>query len=148
MSLSRCALPLALVAALAVQAQAVEVGIPAVKLVVVDKVAANGQAKVEFVAKARAITKGDGTDPTVIQAGFQVYYNSASGAFVVPSGAGAGTPGWIVNNARRAKYKNLAAASGSPTGVKSLQIKDGQLIELAARTRGDVPLDLLAAGNP
>ena len=87
----------------AAAALAADVPIVGLKLIVIDK-GGSGAAKTVFVAKDVAITKGTGTDPTQIEATFEVAYDSASGAFLMPQG---GT--WIGNKATVAKYANRTA---------------------------------------
>ena len=148
MSVARAAFVLAALAGVSAEALAADVEIPATKLLIVDQVAAKGKAKVVFVAKAPAVTKGAGTDPAAISAGLIVGYDGAGGAFTIPLGASGGGAGWTKNDVRQAKYRNPAASTGAPTGVKAALVKNGKLLKLVALTRGDDALDLIAAGAP
>jgi glucose/arabinose dehydrogenase len=113
------------------------------KLIVVDKLAAAGQAKVVYVSKdtTAGITTGVGTDVDDISAAFTFGYDGASGAFAVPAG------GWKANKSTVAKFVNTSAPGGA-TGVKVLVVKPGKLLKLVGKSVGDTPIDLFAAGAP
>jgi hypothetical protein len=113
------------------------------KLIVVDKLAAAGQAKVVYVSKdtTAGITTGAGTDVDDISAAFTFGYDGASGAFAVPAG------GWKANKSTVAKFVNTSAPGGA-TGVKVLVVKPGKLLKLVGKSVGDTPIDLFAAGAP
>jgi hypothetical protein len=117
-------------------------GVSAKKLIVVDKLTKAGKAKTVYVASDGAVTKGAGEDTTTISARFDVVYDSASGAFVVPAG-----PNWKVNKATVAKYVNKDAPAGE-TEAKVVVVKPGKLLKLVGKGIGDEPLDLLANGAP
>jgi hypothetical protein len=132
-------------------AAATEIAVVPKKLIVVDKLAAAGKAKLVYVAKDQAagITKGTGTDVGQIGVRFDVVYGngSAAGSFTVPAGAGNGTDGWLVNKSAVAKYVNKSAPGG-PTQAKVGVVKPGKLLKLVGKGLGDVPLDVLAGGDP
>ncbi len=134
---------------LAGAALAADVGVGAQKLVVVDRTTAAGTVKVVFVSKDPNVTKGSGTDIAAIDIRLDVAYadGRAAGAFTLPAGASDGMSGWIVNGPAVAKYVNTLAPAG-PTGAKVGVVKPGTLLKLAARSLGDEPLDVLAAGPP
>ena len=116
---------------------AADVPITGLKLIVVDKTSA-GKAKAVFVAKDLAVTKGSGTDASQIAAILDVSYDTVSGSFDMPQGAG-----WLVNSASVAKYVNKAAPTGGATKVGV--IKPGSLVKVVGKSLGDVPLDISAA---
>ncbi|HEX6130263.1 MAG TPA: hypothetical protein VF044_00935, partial [Actinomycetota bacterium] len=128
---------------------AAELPITPRKLVVVDKLASAGKAKLVFVAKAPYVTKGIGTDPADIIVEFNVEYanGSAAGAFTLPAGVTNGLAGWIVNKPAVAKYVNKEAPLG-PTQAKIAVIKPGKVIKIVGRGQGDVPFDIVAGGDP
>ena len=106
-------------------------------------------AKVVFVGKDAAITKGVGLDPAQISATFDVSYGNgaAAGTFTVPGGVSIPTSGWVANKPSVAKFVNRAAPAG-PTGAKIAVIKPGRLLKLVGKSLGDVPLDLPGEGDP
>lgn len=108
------------------------------KLIVVDKVSASGTAKVVFVTKDAAVTKGAATDPTQISATLYVAYDTAFGRFEMPAGGG-----WLVNKDEVAKYVNMDAPSEGT--VRKSIIKTQKLAGVVAKSLGDVPLDISAA---
>jgi hypothetical protein len=127
---------------------AVPIGVPARKLIVIDKLAAADRAKIVFLAKDSSIEKGDGTDVNDIAVHLEVVYDSARGSFVVPRGGStSGGPGWTMNTARVARYENTSAPDG-PSDTRVAVVKPGRLLKLAGRALGEVPLDILAAGPP
>jgi cysteine-rich repeat protein len=114
--------------------------VAATKLIVVDKVA--GGAKVVFVAKDPAITKGAGTSTSTIGLTLDFDYDNgtdpaSAGQFV----AGTGSPNWLVNKASVAKYVNKGAPTGG--GTKVSVIKPGNLVKVVGRNLGDTPIDVL-----
>jgi hypothetical protein len=127
-----------------------QVGVSAKKLVVVDKLAAAGKAKLVYVANNDGgITKGTGTDVDAISAQLTVAYadGSTMGAFVLPAGASDGTSGWKVNKDTVAKYVNKTAPDG-PTQAKAGVVKPGKLLKLVGKGLGDTPIDIFGAGAP
>jgi len=125
------------------------VGVTAKKLIVLDRLAAAGDAKTVYVSKdaSACITKGAGTDVAAIDVGFTVSYDSASGAFTIPAGASDGTQGWLVNSSTVAKYSNKSAPSGA-TSARVAVVKPGKLLKIVGKSLGDAPIDLIAAGPP
>jgi hypothetical protein len=129
---------------------AADVGVTPRKLVVVDKLTAATKAKVVFVAKDTAVTKGAGEDVDQISVQFDVAYGngSAAGAFTLPAGASVDkSPGWVVNKDRVAKYVNKLAPGG-PTEAKVAVIKPGKVLKLVGKGLGDTDFDVLGAGDP
>jgi hypothetical protein len=129
--------------ALAVTTPALAVDHPVVglKLIVVDKVADSGRAKVVFVAKDGAVSKGTATDLTQIEATLYIAYDTAFGRFDMAPGAG-----WLVNKEKMAKYLNTIPPSDEGGGtVKKSIIKSQKLVSVVANSLGDTPLDISAA---
>lgn len=131
---------------LCTSASALDVPISARKLVVVDRLATVGSAKVVYVAKDAAITKGAGLDPEAIDAALTVAYASggAIGVVAIPAGA---ANGWRSNATSVAKYANPAAPSG-PSDAKVAVVKPGRVLKLVARGLGSPALDVVAGGDP
>jgi Regulator of Chromosome Condensation (RCC1) repeat protein len=113
------------------------VPISGAKLIVVDKVASAGRAKVVFVAKDAVITKGPGTDSAQIDAKMHVAFDAVDGRFDMPQGAN-----WVANSATVARYVNSAAPTAG--SVKVGVIKTG-LVKTVAKSLGDLPLDVSQA---
>ncbi len=113
---------------------AADVPIAGLKLIVIDT-GGNGTAKTVFVAKDVAITKGTSTDPTQIEATFEIAYDSASGAYRMPQGGK-----WTGNKPTAAKYANRTAPTDGV--VKAGLIKPGSLLKLVGKGLGDTPLDI------
>ena len=136
---------------LAGAAPAADIAVIPKKLIVVDKLAAAGKAKLVYVSKDQAagITKGGGTDVGQIDVRFDASYDAGSvaGSFTLPAGASDGTSGWLVNKDTVAKYVNKSAPSG-PTQAKVAVIKPGKLLKLVGKGLGDQPFDILAGGAP
>jgi hypothetical protein len=118
-------------------------GIAGTKLVIVDKVATSGKAKVVFVAKNDAgIQKGPAGDPASLAGSFDVFYTdqtSVAGSFVLPSP-------WQKNDALVAKYVNTLAPSGGQ--VKVALVKNGLVAKVRAKGLGDGPALDLFEGPP
>jgi hypothetical protein len=144
-------LPTLLVTLAAALVHADDIGVIPTKLIVVDKLAAAGRAKLVYVSKDQAagITKGTGTDVGQISIRFDVIYGNGggAGAFTLPAGAGNGTDGWLVNKDTVAKYLNKDAPGGA-TQAKVAVIKPGKLLKLVGKGIGDVPLDVVVGGDP
>jgi hypothetical protein len=128
-------------------AAAIDVGVAADRLVVVDKLAVNAKAKAVFVSHDGAIDKGTGTATDQIAVRLDLRAGATTGAFVVPAGDYDGTVGWQANDEGAAKYANRLAPAG-PTEVAGVAVKPGRLLRLVARGLGDVALDLLGMGPP
>jgi len=130
---------------------ALDVSVTAKKLIILDKTAAAGRAKVVFVAKDGAIEKGPGELLTAVSVDFDFAYHgpggSVGGSFTLPAGASDGTRGWKVNSASVAKYVNKEAPLGE-TGAKVGVIKPAKLLKLVGKTLGDQPIDILSGGAP
>ena len=125
-----------------------ETGVVARKLVVLDRLAFAGNAKVVYVAKDAAVTKNNGQDPDGIGVEFRISYDGEDGRFDVPTGAFGGDTGWKVNKEAVAKFVNRAAPAG-PTLARTVLVKPGKLIKLVAKGLGDGdPLDIVTQGSP
>src|SRR5262249_26068404 len=115
------------------------------KLVVIDKLVTAGRAKVSFLARDAAITKGTGTDAGAIQAAFTAAYGtsgSATGSFFVPRG----DTGWVANDPDAAKFVNRSPAG--TTDVTFAVADSGKVLKLIGRSLGDVPFDIRTGGQP
>lgn len=121
--------------------------ISADKLVITDKFAAAGRARVAFLARDDGIQKGGGEGTSQVAARLDIAYNSAYGAFIAPSGPFTGTAGWRVNTPTLAKFANFFAPGG-PSEVSRILVKHGKILRLIARGRGDVAIDIAGAGPP
>jgi hypothetical protein len=135
MEMKRVRMAMLVLVATATAAAATDIPVGALKLIMVDKMAASGSAKTSFVIKDGAVTKGVGEDTSNIFAEMGVAYDSNNGSFQMPMGAS-----WIVNKSTVAKYVNKPAPSGG--GVKVSVIKPSLLVKMAAKSTGDTPLDI------
>ena len=124
---------------------AVSVPVAARKLVVVDRTAVVGRARVTFVAGDEGVTKGSGQDPGAIgvRLGLRYANGAAQGVFVVPPG----DPGWLLNDASVAKFRNTAAPAGS-TAARVVLVKPGTLLKLSGHGLGDGPFRVRRGGDP
>jgi hypothetical protein len=129
-----------------VPAVAARIGITAKKLLVLDKLASAGKAKVLLVSTDAYVSKGDGSDLGDISASMVAAYDQARGEFSVPPGPFDGQAGWIANDIRGARFANRAAPGG-PTGGKVVVLRD-RVLRFLGKSLGDVPIDLSAAGPP
>lgn len=132
-------------------APAVAIPVRPTKLIVVDKVAATGKAKVVYLSKDQmaGIDKGPGTDLGAVSARFDLAYDSASGGFVAPAGASDGTAGWKANKTTVAKYVNKGAGLAPADSIKVTVVKTGKIVKVVAKGLGDDgSLDIVAAGAP
>jgi cysteine-rich repeat protein len=129
------------------QTETTDVAVVPTKLIVVDNLVTATSAKVVFVSKDSGVIKGSAVDVTQIEARLDVTYDSAAGAFIVPSGASNGMDGWLVNGTTVAKYVNKGAPGG-PTQTKVAVIKPTKLLKLVGKQLGDVALDILGQGAP
>lgn len=112
-------------------ARAADIPISARKLLILDKLATSGRAKVVFVSRDENIAKGPSTDPAQIEATLQIYSDDAPenyALFELPSP-------WLENGAGKAKYLNLDAPTGG--GVKVAIVKPGRLAKIVAKSAGD-----------
>ncbi|HWP65742.1 MAG TPA: hypothetical protein VNO26_07510 [Candidatus Limnocylindria bacterium] len=114
-----------------------DIPVVGLKLIMVDKTAVGGGAKVTFVSKDANVAKGMGTDAANIFAGMSVAYDGKVGSFVMPPGSS-----WVVNKPTVAKYSNGAAPSGG--SVKVSVVKPGLLVKTVAKSLGDSPIDISA----
>ena len=101
--------------------RATDVPITGLKLIIVDKTTLASKAKAVFVAKDPLVTKGAGTDPTLISATLDIAYDAVSGTFLMPQGSN-----WLVNSASVGKYVNKTAPTGG--AVKVSVIKPASLV--------------------
>lgn len=138
--------PFLIVLCLVPVARAVDIPITPTKLVVVDKLATASKAKVVFVAKDPAVTKGTGTDVADIAAELDLTYDAESGVFGIGYGASDGTRGWKVNKETVAKFVDKDAPAVQDTKV--VVVKPGKILKLVAKGLGEEPFDVLAAGAP
>jgi len=135
----------ALVGALVSGSSAADLGVAGRKLILIDKVATAGKAKVVFVAKGDpGIAKGPGGDPADVDGSFEVFYrsggSSVDGTFVLPAP-------WIVDSAAVAKYVNKTAPQPGAT-VKVAVVKPGKVAKVVAAGLGDGRLLDLFTGEP
>jgi hypothetical protein len=112
----------------------------------VDKLTTANKAKVVFVAKDPAVTKGAGEDVEQISVQLDVAYGNgnAAGAFAVPATS---ANGWVVNKSTVAKFVNKDAPGG-PTEAKVAVVKPSKLLKLVGKGLGDIDIDILGAGDP
>jgi hypothetical protein len=143
-------LPAAVVLSLALAPPAVraadEVGVAGLKLIIVDKMAATGTAKAVFVAKDTGVTKGGGTDASLLDANLSYFYTDrpeVNGGYLMPSGSN-----WLVNKPTVAKYVNKTAPTSG--AVKVVVVKPGNLVKVVGKALGDTghEIDLVSAGPP
>ena len=130
-----------------IEADTINTGVQAKKLIMLDKLAASGKAKVAFVVKDAGVTKGPGTDVEDISARLLIEYipGSVGGAFNIS----AGDESWLLNSPTVAKFVNQDPL-GFSTYIKILTIKPGKSIKVVAKDAlGDgTPLDIVALGPP
>ena len=126
-----------------------DVGVAGRRLVVIDG-GPSGNSKVVYIAKGAEVDKGNASDIGGISAHLEISRGDAIGAFTVPAGAFAASgDGWRENAATKARYLNRSASTGTPTGVRSLVLKQSKSLRVVARSLGDAPLDFsLLAGSP
>jgi len=120
------------------KAMATDISIVPLKLIIVDKVASTGIAKVVFVAKDTNVSKGTATNVAAISSQIDISYDAEEGSFTNPSGGN-----WLVNKDSVAKYVNKNAPSGG--GTKVSVIKPSKLLKNVGKDLGDDPIDISAA---
>jgi hypothetical protein len=123
---------------------AADVGVEAKKLIIQDTLDDADEAKLVYRSRDHSpISKGTGLDPALISAQFDVSYvnGATTGTFFMPAGAN-----WFVNNERFGKYVNTQAPIGGGTKVGLIKV-DGKL-KVSGKGRGDVPMDIIGAGDP
>jgi len=125
---------------------AADIGVSGLKLIIVDKTATGGGAKVVFVSKDAGIVKGAEGDPAELDANVSVFYTDrqdVNAGFLMPAGSN-----WLVNKDTVAKYVNKPAPTGG--GVKVAVVKPGKLAKVVAKSLGDgaTTIDLVSAGAP
>src|SRR5262245_55782315 len=114
--------------------RATDVPIVGTKLIAMSKA---GRAKVSFVAKDAAITKGTGiVEDGSLAATLEITYDGVSGGFTMPA------PSWR-NSSVLAKYTNNDAPTGG--SIKKSLIKPGLMLRASAQSLGEVPLDISSA---
>jgi len=106
------------------------------KLLMQDKYAAHGKAKMVLVAKdatAGSIDKGAAADPPGLVGSVELYQlsNPANRARYALA-----APGWSANTAAAAKFKNSGAAAGAAGVLKAL-IKPDRSLTVVAKNLGD-----------
>lgn len=126
---------------LAASAQGADIPVAATRLTVVHGY--NGffsRQSVTYSAKDVAITKGAGIDPEQVSVSFRILYGKwyAKGEWPVPAGT---ANGWLVNDAKRARYVNREAPSG-PSDVKKVTIVPGKVLKLVAKGLGPTHFDV------
>ncbi len=125
-------------------ANAADTSVEGRRLVIVDG-GPEGASKVIYVAKGDSFTKGSGTDAGAISARIDISRGSSNGGFTIPAGAALQNgDGWRENSAAAARYSNRAAATGIPTGVRSLVFKAGSKLRVTTRSIGDDPIDIVS----
>jgi len=115
-------------------ALAQDVGVFGKKLVIVDKTAINGTAKVSSLQKDPNVTKGPGGNPALLSGEVEIFYtaSSAGGSFPLPSP-------WAVNTTT-AKFSNKSAPAITP--VKVAIVKNGKLAKMVAKGLGGLDISL------
>lgn len=130
------------IAAAAAPCAAVDVPITAKKLLIVDKIAKAGRAKLVFVTKDANVDKGVASDPAALSGRFEVFYADApsnNAVFALSSP-------WLKNTDKVAKYRNKTAPTGG--GVKVGIVKPGKKGRIVAKSLGDSEQIDLFAGPP
>lgn len=119
----------ALATASSSMALAADVGVVGKKLVIVDKTALNGSAKVSSLQIGSNITKGAGGNPALITGSVEIFYTNSStgGAFPLPSP-------WATNTTV-AKFSNKSAPAG-PSPAKVAIVKNGKVAKMVAKGLG------------
>jgi len=118
-------------------AMAADIGVVGLKLIILDKLAAASKAKMVFVTKDVAVTKGTGTDASTISAQLDISGTTGPGSFVMPAGSN-----WLVNKSTVAKYVNKPAPSGG--AVKVSVVKPTKLVKVVGKSLGDTPVNISA----
>ncbi len=106
------------------------------KLLMIDKYAASGKAKVLLLAQDEtpgSIVKGPSADPAGLSGTLVLFQESNPANRAVFDLAGSG---WVKNKDSAAKYSNSCAAAGQP-GARSATIKPDRLLKVVARNLGD-----------
>ncbi len=126
--------------------RAADAGVAGKKLVLIDRLASRGTAKLEYVASDAEIQKGADGDPGLLDARLEVFYGDIPGAggsrLDMPRGAG-----WVRNDGS-ARYVNRSAPSEG--AVRSAVIQPGRRARIVARALGDTPehsIDLFTPGT-
>jgi len=106
------------------------------KLLMIDKYANSGKAKIVLLAKDTtpgSISKGPSADPTGLTGTIVLFQEANPSNRAVFDLAGSG---WSKNKVSIAKYKNTAAAPGT-AGAKIASVKPDKLVKLVASNLGD-----------
>ena len=132
-----------LIVAVPTLADAADSGVPAKKLILLNKVVTAGKAKTVYVAKNDAgIQKGAAGDPALLAASFGWFYETEGASSV----AGCFTQihetsernRWIKNTESVAKYVNKDAPITSlPTSTKVIVVKPAKVAKVVALGLGD-----------
>jgi hypothetical protein len=117
------------------------------RLLVIDRRASKGTARVVYKAPGPTTGLPIGSGPGDIAVGVTVRIDSGSTAFSVPAGSFDGTSGWRSNDARRGAFLNRGAPAG-PTGVRTATVRATSGITLSARSLGDGGTALAVTGPP
>lgn len=106
------------------------------KLLMIDKYAASGKAKMVLLVKddaPGAVTKGAAADPPQLSGTVEIFPLSDPTNRAVYE---LDTAGWVSNKEKIAKFKNTTAAAGT-AGVKIAAVKPDKLIKAVAKNLGD-----------
>jgi hypothetical protein len=107
------------------------------RLVVIDRVAAKGRARLLYHSRAAVPGLPVGSSVAEVAATLTVRVDDASGEYEVPAGAFDGRSGWRDNTSRRAVFVNRSAPGGE-TGVRKAEVSPSGGITLLAKSLGDV----------
>jgi len=124
-------------------------GVAAARLTIIRKFRSLGgrrSAKVAFVARDPAITKGPGTALDAIEAKLLIEFDGQRGGFWVPRGISDGVRGWRINDGKQAKYLNKESPFG-PSRARVVSIREGSRFKLVGKSLGDVPVTTNPVGD-
>jgi hypothetical protein len=117
------------------------------KLVVLDRMASRGVAKVVYASRDGTATLPIGTGDDDISVGVTVRVDALSAGYTLPAGAFDGDAGWRDNDASHATFFNRDAPAGS-TGIRKASLRAGKGISLSAKTLGDTTPGIAVTGAP
>jgi hypothetical protein len=137
----------AALALLVMLASVVDAGARGGRLVVVDRRATKGTARLVYKAPGPVTGLPIGGGPGDVALGAIVRIDGASAGYSVPAGAFDGTSGWRSNDARGAAFLNRAAPA-PPTGVRTARVRATSGISLSARSLSDGDPALAIAAPP
>jgi hypothetical protein len=113
-----------------------EAGARGGRLVVVDRRASRGAARLLYRSPGPATGLPIGGGPDDIAAGVTVRIDGTSATYSVPAGAFDGTSGWRANDAGRAAFLNRSAPA-PPSGVHTAVVRATSGIKVRAMSLGD-----------